>query len=151
MALALLVGAALGRAKTPRKPSLPDVSRCACQTHGGGRLQVHNVALVQVHVLHHPKGQVNHALLRDEFEHAAMQPTLQEARVGQLEDHRVGDLEVSQLLKAGRWQDDLVGELEDGWIALLLGGEKRDGVAAERVLERPPAEVAPTKGEHGGG
>ena len=29
----------------------------------GRALEVHDVALVQVHVLHHPKGEVDHALL----------------------------------------------------------------------------------------
>ena len=39
------------------------------------------------------------ALLRDELEDAAVQPPLHVARVGHLKDHRVGDLEVRQLLE----------------------------------------------------
>ena len=51
---------------------------------------------------------------------------------------------------AVRWrQDDLVRELEHIGVTLLLGGEERDGVAAERVLEGAPAGVA-SEVEHAG-
>ena len=47
------------------------------------------------------------------------------------------------------WQDYLVRELEHIGVALLLGGEEGDRVAAERVLEGAPAEVA-SEVEHAG-
>ena len=49
---------------------------------------------------HHPKGKIDHALLRNELEHAAVQPALQIARIGDLEHHRVLNLQLRQLLEA---------------------------------------------------
>ena len=75
---------------------------------------------------------------------------LQVARVGHLEDHRVGDLEMRQLLQARRRQDDLVRVLELVGVALLLGREQRDRMDPKGVREAAPAEAAPasTEGEH---
>ena len=71
-----------------------------------------------------------------------MHPRRDVPRVGDLEHHRVVDLELRQLLEARRRQDDLVRELELVDVALLLGAAQRDAVAAERVGERAPAEAA---------
>mmetsp|Transcript_16788 Transcript_16788/g.42001 ORF Transcript_16788/g.42001 Transcript_16788/m.42001 type:complete len:419 (+) Transcript_16788:93-1349(+) len=65
----------------------------------GGRAHVQHVSLCEVQVLHHPVREVDHALLRDELEHAAVQPQLLVVRVGQLEHHGVADLEVHELLE----------------------------------------------------
>ena len=62
-----------------------------------------------------------------------VQPARLVARVGDLENHRIGDLEVSQLLEARGREDDLVRVFKGLVIALALGRKERHGVAASGI------------------
>ena len=65
----------------------------------------HIGALLQKEVIHHPYGQIAHALFSGEFKYPAI-CLLAHLRVRYHKQHGIGDIQAGQLMKRRGWQDD---------------------------------------------
>lgn len=92
-------------------------------------------AVVEAHAAHHPPRHDHRALVGDELQHAAVGDPVGGgvAVVGELEQHRVVDVEGGEAVERRRRHDHLVSAFE----LRLVEGRRR--VAPVRLLEASPA------------